>query len=1708
IATVHHADAVVVDSAVSINAQVVSASAHDRTTSFVYDSKDQLVEKLDAEGYLTHYQYDALGNRTTLVRFEDASDLVDLTKQQVMRYQYDDMNRMTHVTNAAGITAESIYDQFGNKIRVTHGANTEASRTTYFAYDDMNRQIETRNAAGIITRFEYDSENQRRLVYEAWDQPEQRISQTVYDENGQVRQLIFADGTSKHFQYDAAGNRTVIIDANGHETRYVYDSKNQLSQIVAADGSVTRYEYDAYGNAVQVIDALGQTTTQYFNKLNQLSVLVNADGSVVKYEYDAFGNRISETRFANRLAAEVDPNTLPTVIASENDQTRFFVFDHTGNLVRSVDSLGHVVEYQYDEMGNQTQIHAYANSVNVTDYAQARDLELTPSALDHLQQFEYDNVGKLSLTTDAEGYSTRYQYDVFGNTTLIESGLYLLDSNDPNYDSSKINLAHPTQVQYSYDELNRLVSMQDSLNVVTNYQYDKLGNRIAIIEGANTDQSRQWSFSYDEMNRMVSKTDPAGIVTQFEYDLAGQQTAIIEAYGLPSQRVTQFSYDELGRLIQQTHADQTITQFQYNGTGQLVQKTDAVGTADQRLTTFNYDAMNRMIEETIAAGSTDALTTIHQYDSFGNRVLTTIAPNTVDALTTTQVFDNRNQMIAQTNGIGATTIYSYDAFGNLIQQSITDRNSGITQATQMQYDGRNLLVSTSDANNVTTLMRYDAAGNLIDQTVAANTSDAVVTAFSYDQANRLVEKVIDPDGLALSTQLAYDVYGNLVSETRGGVTRNTEYDVMNHALVVTDGEGFSTSFAYDVFGNQTSITLGQYLVSPGDANYDANKALLAHETTTRFAYDAMNRQTFMVDSLGVVTKYDYDARGNKIEDTQAYAYLAPTDSVIEANMVRISSVQTEVLFTDARTFRYEYNLRDQIVNTIQPNGTVAHTDYNDAGLQCQKILDHGEGKLNVTTQYFYDASGQVQFIVDPMGHVTHFEYDDFGNLIAETKGLALDGNNQPSTALTTDARTTRYSYDLANRKTAEIIDPNGLAITTQYEYDQRGNSIAIVDANGNRGESAYDKADRLIWQRNGEGDIKTFDYDARSNRIAEHFFAIDGSSLLRGELPTIDAKDKTVRYQFDNNDRLISRTDARGIINTLQYDAVGNLVLNIENANNWNGEAARVRKNEYNHANVVVTQYEHMGLDQAGEPVFIDGVTVKTDYEYDAVYNLIEKNVLNTWYNTLVEPATRVEQVQTTQFKYDLNNRITERAIDPNGLNIRTGYRYDALGNTVAEISANGFAVSGHLTGSARDSLLAQYTTYTFYDAASRAIYQVEPHGFVQESQYDAVGNQVKTIQYAHAINVLSIADGNLPNVTPNAEHDRTVVMSYDKANRMISSQLDAVENFVLDGQGGYTAEIISPTATNIYDKVGNKIVEIDPNGNKTYFYYDANGQITARLDAEGYFVRMEYDAFGNMTREDIFLEKQSITESEALTLNTDTFVPVGDSRTTEHVYDLGNNAIKTVLPSSSLFVDGQEITARGEVDRTFDAFGNILTETNIHLAEENSPYYTVRAYDVAGRLTLEVLPSAVELLQTDDEYAIEHRKQLGIVNADGSGKQLSQLSDADHAQIQTIFSTHYQYDAAGNLREKDQGGRLTTFEYDLNNRMTHMHMPHYTKVDVDVNGNVITTENYRIVASMSYDANDNIVSETRVDGTRLRHQYDRANRKTASIEENGTYTE
>ena len=75
-------------------------------------------------------------------------------------------------------------------------------------------------------------------------------------------------------------------------------------------------------------------------------------------------------------------------------------------------------------------------------------------------------------------------------------------------------------------------------------------------------------------------------------------------------------------------------------------------------------------------------------------------------------------------------------------------------------------------------------------------------------------------------------------------------------------------------------------------------------------------------------------------------------------------------------------------------------------------------------------------------------------------------------------------------------------------------------------------------------------------------------------------------------------------------------------------------------------------------------------------------------------------------------------------------------------------------------------------------------------------------------------------------------------------------EIYVQNGAGGYTAVVTQPETVSEYDEVGNLKFQVDGNGNTTYFYYDSRGLLTGKVDAAGYLMVNEYDAFGNLTKE------------------------------------------------------------------------------------------------------------------------------------------------------------------------------------------------------------------------------------------------------------------
>lgn len=1764
----------------AVNRVIDVTDAEGGKTSYTYDAAGNRLSLTNANGHAVITQDDAynLSVRQQL-GFVDingdailAANLTQVQKDALLEtftahYEYDNRQQLIkEISNDDTVTAYQ-YDKTGNSTSVTLAYGTVEAQTTTYVYDKNDRLIEQTNAIGnglissdtteyreLRTSLGYTAELALLTAAEKDELLALYTSKTAYDENGNAVRTTDALGRATEYVYDANNRVTDIIDATGialveSDSQYYQDLRTGMgyaalvANLAATDvtalkaAHTTSYVYDSVGNRVQVVNALGYDSTSYYNLNGEVTHVVNALGNAMAFSYDANGNQISATSYKLTVVKPADLSVLPTFSDNVEDQITRFAYDGVNRVTRTINAEGYVVDTAYDAAGNVKSNTSFATAVIYDAGASLNKQQITLNENDRLVSYGYDNTNRLVQTADAEGYVTTYTYDALGNQLTVTGGQYV------GIDIVKQNSQHIVTLTNAYDEMNRLVSQKNGLGIETTFEYDAVGNRTQMTEAAGTADRRITAYEFDDVNQMVSEINAELTVTRFIYDAAGQVTEQHVGYGrdgTDGRGATQSlynSYDALGNVIKMVTPDGIATEYEYDSLGNIVKQVNAAGSSNggESITTFRYDKLNRVDQKIIAAGTAEAETTGYGYDAFGNLFFEVMNDNG-NVRYNVNYYDKNNHLVRQINAENVETGFTYDAYGNVLTRSITDKTSFDTQTTSFEYDGRDLLVRTENGELEAVKNAYDAVGNLLTETRGFGTLDAATTVYQYDLANRLTDQTIDPGAPAspVTTHYVYDNRGNLTTEVDAYQTLEersitTVYDDMNRATVVTDGEGFATTFAYDVFGNQISVTTGQYFGA------DAVKSVLAFEATTRFAYDQMNRQVFQVDSLGVVTKFAYDDRGNKTSEINAYGYLAANQLVNEGNVIALAGSpatttlddQLRLASTEARTSTFVFNAANRMTDEIQPEGTVVHYEYNMFGDLNSKTVDYGVGDqfMNATTSYVYDGAGRITFEIDAVNSVSHFVYDDFGNVITETRGLALDASGNPSLAVTPDIRVTEYTYDLTNRLLTETIDPQGLIIKTEFVYDERGNQIKIIDANGNAGESVYDKADRLIWQRNAEGSLVTFEYNARGNTIGETRYATQDKALALGANPLVNSdKDQTTSYEYDMNDRLVLRTDSRGVENTLSYDAIGNVVKDVQNQNGILSSDSRTMEYSYNLANLVINETAPSGM--------------VTSYSYDAMYNVAEKVVENNYLDTLNLDVngnpTPVTELQTSTFSYNLNNLMTDMVVDPDGLGLHTSYRYNSLGNTIAETSPNAYAVITEDTLWAKgiredlgivdingDAVLAAaldvtqiqsirdaFTTRTYFDDAGRAIFTVDQLGHVSEVRYDAVGNKVKAITYANAVDTSLLNDYTNPAVIEDPANDRIIDFVFDKANQETGFKLPAIEVYVLNAEGIYEKVSVQPENLKVYDGVGNVTRETDANGNTTYNYYDSNAQLTGRIDAEGYLVKYTNDAFGNVLSQEVYQQQQDLTQTQKETLNVSAYVATGLSRVIDHEYDDANNEIKTLLPASDLYINGVLTTEQVEIDRTFDAFGLMLTESVMHAVSNVTPAYTSYSYDSAGRLTSEVDARVVTLLNSDSSYSVEQRQQLGFIDVDGSGKLVANLSADDVAAIKALYTKSYSYDAVNNMRDQNDAGRITTFEYDLANRAIFIHLPAFDRVDVNANGGITTTADFRFVSEMQYDAFGNLVHEVKPTGDDIYYQYDLANRKTAAIDQNGVFVE
>ena len=470
-----------------------------------------------------------------------------------------------------------------------------------------------------------------------------------------------------------------------------------------------------------------------------------------------------------------------------------------------------------------------------------------------------------------------------------------------------------------------------------------------------------------------------------------------------------------------------------------------------------------------------------------------------------------------------------------------------------------------------------------------------------------------------------------------------------------------------------------------------------------------------------------------------------------------------------------------------------------------------------------------------------------------------------------------------------------------------------------------------------------------------------------------------------------------------------------------------------------------------------------------------------------------------TLYEYDGNGNVT-RKLDP--LGNETLWTYDANNHKLTETNA-----LGQTTGFAHDkygNLLTETdplgnTTTNTYNDKNDVLTFTDALGHVTVYTYDDNGNLLTMTDPVHGQMVNTYNDnGLLKTMTDAAGH--TTSYTYDAAGN-VASETDAsghVRTYTHDAYGNQLSESttritasgpVTLTTFYEYDGFHRKIKETDVDGYFVEMEYNDQGKVTRRQDKNGAVTTFEYDPNGNQT-----LIAFADNTTEAYTYDEDgnklTFTD-RDGHTTTYGYDELNRLVSTTYADGSVSVS------------EYDAAGRVVVAT-----DENG-HVTAFEYDAAGRRT-----RIVDALGHETLFAYDAAGNQTSVT-DANGHVTTYAYDDASRLVQTTYHdgtfTTVGYDAAGRkISETDQNGNTTAYAYDAMGRLTAVTdaLNAETRYEYDETGNKISQiDPNNHVTTWDYDNQGRVTTHTLPLGMFETFTYDPVGNMLSKTDFNGDTT-
>ena len=221
------------------NGNITSVKLGDKTTTYVYDSQNQLIRENNQEADKTWvWTYDAAGNITSKKEYAYSTGVLG-TATDTVTYGYDTAWG-DKLISYDGTTIS--YDAIGNPL----------SDGTWFYTWEQGRQLVTMSCGQNIWNFTYDESGMRTgrsntgTVY-------------TYTYNGSQLSRMDYEGIVMYFTYGADGT-PLTINYNGTAYYYVTNLQGDVVGILDSTGAqVVGYTYDAWGRLLTTTDTMANT---------------------------------------------------------------------------------------------------------------------------------------------------------------------------------------------------------------------------------------------------------------------------------------------------------------------------------------------------------------------------------------------------------------------------------------------------------------------------------------------------------------------------------------------------------------------------------------------------------------------------------------------------------------------------------------------------------------------------------------------------------------------------------------------------------------------------------------------------------------------------------------------------------------------------------------------------------------------------------------------------------------------------------------------------------------------------------------------------------------------------------------------------------------------------------------------------------------------------------------------------------------------------------------------------------------------------------------------------------------------------------------------------------------------------------------------------------------------------------------------------------